>query len=300
VLNIIRGWHSLADAETRTCGVLSGKETSMIQGFHSPQTIDEAVALKNRYAERACFLGGGTDLNSSTFATEFPEQVISLAKLRLDELHVGTDEIRIGCGATFQTLLDAPGMPAPLREAALFITPRNVRNMATVGGNIASNKFFSALIPVLAAYDAKLKIVRLGGTTAFVPIMDHLASSDPSLIVEVVVPLGGRRVAVAKSRRSFCDIAMLIVGVGFELDAGNLASVRVAIGGVTNKVERLPAAEKWLEGSPLPERETLEAKVSSLVSPTGTIKGSAELKKYLAGVLVADALTRAINATGRA
>lgn len=272
----------------------------MIEGFHSPDTIDEAIALKRRYANRASFLAGGTDLNSSTFASEFPEEVISLAKLPLDELMVGDDRLRIGAGVTFQTLIDTPNLPEVIREAALFITTRNVRNMATVGGNIASNKFFSALIPAFAAFDATLRVAKLDGDTVELPLMEYLASTDQGLILEVLVPLRQRHAAVAKSRRSFIDIAMLIVGVGFDLDGDTLRSVRVAVGGLDAKVERLEEVEALLEGKTLPEREALETEISSRVSPEDSIKGSAKLKKYLTGVLVADALTKAMSDQGRA
>jgi CO/xanthine dehydrogenase FAD-binding subunit len=89
----------------------------MIEGFHTPTTIDDALALARSFGDRALFLGGGVELNSAE-GRRSPEHLISLAGLGLDGVQASDDEVVIGACCTYQQLIDGDGVPEALKTAA--------------------------------------------------------------------------------------------------------------------------------------------------------------------------------------
>ena len=119
----------------------------MIQEFFKPQTMTEAVALKDKYRDEAVFIAGGTDVNCTASKYEI-EKVIGIEQLKLNSISKTAEALSIGAGVTIQELIDSPIIPDQLTIAAEHFVNRNIRNMATVGGNIASNHTTSNLIPI--------------------------------------------------------------------------------------------------------------------------------------------------------
>src|SRR5210317_174257 len=120
----------------------------MIQEFFKPQTIVEAVELKEKLQNEAVFMAGGTDVNCTDSNYEI-ETVIGIEQLKLDAISKTPSELSIGAGVTIQELIDSPKMPDQLTIAAGHFVNRNIRNIATIGGSIASNNSTSNLIPIL-------------------------------------------------------------------------------------------------------------------------------------------------------
>ena len=126
----------------------------MIQEFFKPQTIAEAVELKEKFKDKVVFMAGGTDINCTDSKYEI-EKVIGIEQLKLNEISKTPGELLIGAGVTIQELLDSPKIPDQLATAARHFVNRNIRNIATIGGNIASNHTTSNLIPILIGLDAE-------------------------------------------------------------------------------------------------------------------------------------------------
>ena len=138
----------------------------MIQEFFKPQTIADAVKLKEKYKDEAVFMDGGTDVNCPGSKYEI-EKVIGIEQLKLNQISKTQGKLSIGAGVTIQELIDSPKIPDQLTTAARHFVNRNIRNICTTGGNIASNNSTSNLIPILIALDAELK---LGGSATPVPV----------------------------------------------------------------------------------------------------------------------------------
>jgi len=117
---------------------------------------------------------------------------------------------------------------ALLRDAASSMGSRNLRNRATVGGNVAANRATACLAPALLALDARLLLT--GGSRQ--PIGDYLAA--PGALIEAVeVPLvRGRATAYRRWARTASDISGVAVAVALRLSEGVVAGVRIAATGV--------------------------------------------------------------------
>ncbi len=262
----------------------------MIEHFHRPRTVREALALKRRLQGRATFLAGGTRLNSSESGPP-PEHFISLEGLGLDRIETKRGQVVIGALCTLQAVLEDRRVPAALKAAVAQVASRNVRNAATIGGHIASNLPWSDVIPMLVALEAKLGLARPGGA-ATIAVADYVARRPPGLITRIVVarPAAGRLTACRNARASANARSIVSAAVSLALSRQVVRQPVVALGGVAEHVQRLTAVEAALEGKPLPSSDEIQALVGRSVRAREALSGSAAFRTYQAGAVVALAL----------
>jgi len=263
----------------------------MIQEFFKPQTIAEAVTLKEKYKDEAVFIAGGTDVNCLNSKYEV-EKVIGIEQLKLNEISMTTDELAISAGVTVQELIDSPEIPDRLRIAARHFVNRNIRNIATIGGNIAANNSTSNLIPILVALDAELKI---GGFTTPVPVYEYVTREMTRLIESIIISSENltKKYGIRKFSRTANDISIITAAATFNIQNEKLSNVRVAVGGVAKHVVRLTELENKLEGNKLLAPAKIEDTVNNIVAPVKDIRGGVQFKKYMAGVLISDCIHNA-------
>lgn len=267
----------------------------MLKQFQKPGSIEEAVLMKEDKGESLFFLAGGTVLNSRDFTSK-PDGFISLEGLSLNKVLTSENEIVIGAMCTAQELLENENVPFPLKEAAKRMTNRNIRNIATIGGNLAGKKSNSDFITVLMSLDAKVEISTSKNWKS-ISICEYLSDNEDSLITGVKIPINyeKRKFNSTSFSTNSNELPLLTVAISFDVDGNNVLNPVIAVGGVTDKVMRLQKAEESLNGKPLPEKDVIEKIVSEEVFPTSDYKASAEFKKYLSGVLVSTALYDAKN-----
>ena len=266
----------------------------MIQEFFKPQTMAEAVALKDKYKNEAVFIAGGTDVNCADSKYQI-EKVIGIEQLKLNEISKTHSELSIGAGVTIQELIDSPKIPDPLTTAARHFINRNIRNMATIGGNIASNYSTSNLIPILVALDAELKI---GGSATSISVYDYITREMTHLIEGIMISPENltKKYGIRQFSRTANDTSIITAAVAFNIQHEKLFNVRVAVGGVGRHVMRLTELENKLEGNKLPAPTEIEDTVKKIVAPVKDIRGGVQFKKYMAGVLISDCIQNAQNA----
>ena len=247
----------------------------MIEQFLKPASVDEAIRFKSQYKDDAVFMAGGSKLNATPSRTA-KTVAISLSGLGLDEIKSQDGQLRIGATVTLQQLIDDPQVPAALREAAGFVYSRNVRNQATLGGEICATQEEAVLVPVLLALDARV----LFGNGEFSELESYLSGARNALVVGVVLPEPDRLCATRKVARSAAGLTVLCAAVALG-DKGPC----IAIEGVVPRPVRLREIEK--RGL---TDVALELAVSEAVAPQDDVRGSVSYKRYIAGVVVADLL----------
>jgi len=267
----------------------------MIREYHAPATVTEAVTIQERFAASAVFLAGGTEVNSGAFRLP-AERVISLKHLGLGHIRVTETELVMGACCTVQQLIDSADVPECIKEAGRHIANRNIRNVATIGGQIGCNKSCGNLLPVLVVLEAVADVAQRGASDS-IPVRDYLADERRELITDVRIPTSQlcRAIAVERYSRTTNDLSILTAAVALTMADGVVETVHIAAGGVAKHVIRLEAVEEALRGEPLPGRQAVERLVASNVSPIADIRGSVEFKRHLAGVLVAKTVLRAYS-----
>ena len=263
----------------------------MIQEFFKPQTMAEALEIKEKFKDEAIFIAGGTDVNCTASKYEI-EKVIGIEQLKLNKISKTDEALSIGAGVTIQELIDSPKIPDQLTTAARHFINRNIRNMATIGGNIASNYSTSNLIPILVALDAELKI---GGSATSISVYDYITQEMTHLIEGIMISPENltKKYGIRQFSRTANDTSIITAAVTFNIQHEKFSNVRVAVGGVAKHVVRLTELETKLEGNRLPAPTEIEDTVKNIVSPLKDIRGGVQFKKYLAGVLISDCIYNA-------
>jgi len=180
--------------------------------YLQPQSLAEALQLRAQHPH-AVVLAGATRVLARPAALR-PAQLLDLQQAGLDRVEYFGEQLHIGAMtplhilATFLT--EQHGFSA-LRQAILAISPRQIRQQATLGGNIASA---GSLLAPLALLDARLQVASLRGTREVALLPCELAPDE--ILTGVVVkgaafptnyqqfrrtPLGPALVAVAVARR---------------------------------------------------------------------------------------------------
>lgn len=282
----------------------------MVSHILRPKTIGEAARLAMRPG--TAVLGGGTWLKSPLAAAErdgsetgSPDSagaagsparaagasltLISLENLDLDFVEWRRAALHIGAAATFQQVLDAPGVPAALRDAVTATASRTLRSMVTVGGELGLDPADSVLIPVLAALDARVRIA--GGPSYGIEQLRAARALGPiGLIVEVSAADADRPCAVASLARTSHGRRSLVIAVAAERLHPKVSRVRIVASDCRGQLLRLADPEAALEGSELPQKDRIEKLVRAAFWPTSDLYASTEYKRYLAGVYAADLL----------
>lgn len=241
---------------------------ALLQEYHRPATIIQALALLGRRDANLVPLAGGSRLVGLLETRALPDVdgVVDLRDLALDHIRVEGDRLQVGATATLTALTEHPVArdlaDGLLRRAAQGEGPLNLRNVATVGGVVAAAEPDSEVYAALLALDAQVVLHTATGPTAQ-PLATWKAVPSAALITAVVIPLGASRGALARVARTPSDrpiVAALAVAVGEQ--------VRVALCGV--------AARPILAGTPL--------------DPPADFKGSAAYRRAMSEVVQARVL----------
>ncbi len=258
-----------------------------------PATLAEAVRLLRRPNVKTAILAGGTALVPQ--ARRDVQALVDLRELKLSYIKRETSALRIGATTTLEELATAPDVPPVLAQAAHASAPINVRNAATLGGEIASAGFNAPLPVVLLALDAVLVIyepeARQSPIAAFLNYRDKLLR-DGALITEVGIPLTDARMAFEKVSRTPTDAPIVCAVAKLRLEGGVARDVRVAVGGVGPLPVRLARAEQTLEGKSLSEALIAHAAEAAAqeVKPPSDFLASAGYRREMVKVLVRRAM----------
>lgn len=255
-------------------------------------------------------LAGGTDLLPQLKDGLLrPARVIDLsgvAALRAMEIAPGR-QARIGAAVTARTLERHAGVRSrytALAEGAALVGSIQVRNLATLGGNLCNAAPSADMAPPLLALDAQAVIAGSGGRRQ-VPIAEFFTGvrqtvlAPDELLVELVVPdpgPGSGGTYVRHTPRRELDIAVVGVASQLWVRDGVCTRARIALASVAPTPVRATAAERSLEGQPVtPERIARAAELAvEAARPISDQRGSAEFRRHLVRVLTRRTLTTAL------
>jgi len=278
---------------------------------HQPETVEEAIRLAGEFGPDAGFLAGGTDLiiqiNRKRCA---PRHLIALGGIDgLSGIELHTHEIALGALTTHKTIEQSPifeGPLAALTEAACVVGGHQIRNVATIGGNVVNASPAADLLPPLLALDASVVLVGGRGTRRL-SIAEFLRGpgitdrSDDELLVSLALARPPRRAATAfikTGRRRAMEIAIVCVATLLELDdAGSCRTVRIALGAVGPTAMRMPEAEHALLGCEPTQAALREAGriAAACCAPISDVRASADYRRMLVQALVPRALARCLQ-----
>jgi carbon-monoxide dehydrogenase medium subunit len=277
--------------------------------YKSPKSVEEASKLLKEHGGKAKVLAGGTDLLVKMKERAItPEYVINVKGIAgLDGISDGGG-IKIGALATLETVLkskEVKGSCPILVETIEKMATVQVRNMATVGGNLCNAAPSADLAPPLIVLGAKAKLVN-GGEEREVLVEElftgpgETVMKEGELMVEVEVPKpeGKTGGAYLKGSRTAVDLAQVGVAVMVKAGGGGeVEEVKIALGAVAPTPIRAKKAEGILKGKKADGGLIEEAAkaASEEAKPISDVRSSAYYRTEMVRVLTKRAVTLALE-----
>jgi aerobic carbon-monoxide dehydrogenase medium subunit len=276
-----------------------------------PTSLHEAIALLDPDDSAVRPIAGGTALMLMMKAGVFrPTRLVSLRNLgdRFSRIAVGLDgHLTIGAMtplAVVERSLDvarvAPVIPRTMRRLSNI----RVRNVATIGGNLAHGDPHMDLPPVLIALGAQVAVTGPDGERniavedLFAGYFETVLAKNELIAALHIPPQGKSRAAYLKvTTGSAEDWPALGVAVALEAEGSAVKSVRVVVSAATEKAVRLKAAEKVLTGSTVDDKTLARAgdAAADEAECISDVRGSAAYKRELLRVYVARAVRQALD-----
>lgn len=235
------------------------------------------------------------------------KKLVSIADVpELTFIQSDRQEIRFGAGTLLSYLLandefraEYPCAAESLRQ---FASPQ-IRNLATVGGNVGNASPAADMVPPLIALGAQITLGSKQRGMRTLPLEDvflgmgKTSIAPDELIIEITLP---RRAAWFQAFAKFGSrnanvIAVVNMALALDLDGTRIRRARAAYGSVAPKTLRALPVEQFLEGRELDDatiRGVAEA-VQQAISPIDDVRGSARYKRKLAVNATQDALSAA-------
>jgi carbon-monoxide dehydrogenase medium subunit len=275
--------------------------------FYEPTTLAEASRLFAE--EHTQLLAGGTDLVIGMKAlTETPESVISLQKIPgLAGITTEADNsISIGAMTKVREVElsgDIQQHHTALAEGASEIGSIQIRNLATIGGNIAHASPAADTVAGLLVADAQVDIAGADGERS-VPIGELFTGPGQTVLApgEIITrfrlpsPASGSHYIKHKIREVM-DLAFIGVAAALNLDNGTITDARIGLAAVAPTPIRATEAENLLNGN-VPTAELLEQAgeaAAATASPISDLRCSAEHRREMVDVLTRRAIQHALE-----
>ncbi len=273
----------------------------------APRSI--ATALQALADRNAIPVAGGTDILvklHDRIDKPWPRLVVLDNIKQLKKIMVTPGYIDIGATVTFAEIERSrplKKLAPPLVTAVSLAGSVQIRNRATIGGNIANASPAGDTLPPLYAMDARIEL-RSANSAEWIKIADFFKGPGKTilrpdqLITRIRLPLpapSGFFLRLA-ARRALA-ISKVSVAACAELESGKVTAVRIALGAVAPTVIRAPKTEKFLTGKTLDEATIAMAAeiVCREARPIDDIRSLSDYRKEMVGILLKRGLQRLMN-----
>lgn len=279
-----------------------------ITSYLAPRRMDEALqAMADGNATLFC---GGTDLSPQTESgvRRYGATLLNLRRIEgLGGIETDGAEIRIGATTTVSEIrrnAALAGIAPVLVEAAEHFASEQIRNAASVGGNLCNASPAGDMIPPLLVLDASVELACWRDDavqTRRVPLERFFLAPGktvkrPEELLTAVVFDRPEGDFVARFRKSgprpALEISTVSLALGARVAAGGLGHVRVAMGSVAPTPLRARHVEAALEGKPI-QASTIAAAVDATAQdakPIDDVRASAWYRSHLVRVFVEEVL----------
>jgi carbon-monoxide dehydrogenase medium subunit len=279
--------------------------------YFEPKTLDDAVFLLGRYDGKADILAGGTDLLVEIKeCLRAPDYVVNVKKITgLDRLAYDAKRgLRFGALVTARQIETSPLTAEHyrgLRQAAREIGSIQIRNRATVAGNICRASPSADTLPPLIADGASVRTFGPDGERVvlleeFFTGPGKTVLKECELVTEIAVPAPAPHtgsVYIKHGRRKAMELATVGVAVSLTRDGDTCKDIRIVLGAVAPTPIRARQAEAVLRGHKLDE-QTIERAGDIAMSesrPISNVRGSADYRREMVRVLTRRAVAQAMD-----
>lgn len=281
----------------------------MWEAYHNVSRVDEALALLDEHSERARIIAGGTDILIELEQGKRPDVDILIDITRianLDAVEEDGDFIRLGALVNHNHVVGSDLLrehALPLVQASWEVGAPQIRNRATVAGNLITGSSANDTITPLTALGAEIELRSIKETRT-VPIskfytgLRQTVMRPNEMLTAIRIPKrdeNQRGVFIKLGLRRAQAISVVNCAVVLSQDAdGTVTQASIALGSVAPTIIRVPLAEFALVGNSLSESTIREAAHAAGDTPTpiDDVRSTATYRSEMVKVLVARALRK--------
>jgi aerobic carbon-monoxide dehydrogenase medium subunit len=277
--------------------------------YHAPKTLNDAVALLNQFGEDAKILAGGHSLlpmMKLRFAE--PPHLIDLNKIeQLRGIKEEAGMIKIGAMTVESALLNSDLLKEKVSlipKAVKLIADPQVRNRGTIGGDIAHGDPANDHPAIMMALDATFVLTGPDGERSVKAVdffhgtyMTDLKENEILTEIQIAPLPANTGTAYFKLKRKTGDWATAAAAIVLQMDGDKVSMVRIGLTNVADTALRATEAENLLMGQALSEEllnKVVDA-VTAVCNPAEDLRGDAEYKTAMAGVMTKRALIDAAS-----
>jgi carbon-monoxide dehydrogenase medium subunit len=272
-----------------------------------PKSLKEALQQKKTIAG-AIFISGGTDLLVQIKNRELqPPALISLRSIpELATIEVNGG-VRIGALATISDIIqhNELGLIYPvLVEAARRLGSVQIRNVATIGGNLCNCSPSADMALPLLVLEAKVRLQTAKASreiqiSEFFRGPSESCLSSDEILTDILLdpPHQKAKATFLKKGRVKMDLAIASLAILLEMEGRRCRKARIAAGSVAPVPLRLSKVEALLEGSTVTEKLAAEAQrlAREIVSPITDVRATEEYRRQIVGVYVKRGLEKILG-----
>jgi carbon-monoxide dehydrogenase medium subunit len=275
--------------------------------YYRPRSFDEVWELKEKIPD-ALFIAGGTDVIVGIKNNEIhPQTLISLRSIPgLGNIEVDGGA-RIGALATISDILQNPELRKDypvLVEAAKSLGSVQIRNVATIGGNLCNCSPCADMALPLLVMEAKVRL-QTTKKSREIPLNEFFKGPGESclspheILTDILLdpPQKNAKTSFMKKGRVKMDLAVASVAVLLEMEGKRCRKARIAAGSVAPVPLRLSKIETIFEGATLTKKHVAEAQrlAGDNIVPITDVRSTEEYRRQITGVLVKRAVERALE-----
>lgn len=283
----------------------------MWRNFYSATSVDEVLTLLEKHGATARLIAGGTDIliELERGARPHVDTLIDVSRIpNLDQISYENGRISIGALVTHNHIVDSDLVKKyglPLAQACWEVGAPQIRNRATVSGNLITASPANDTITPLMALNASVTLTSTQGERT-VSLADfytgyrQTAMRPDEMLTQVSFDAmqesqAGIFLKLALRRAQAISVLNIAVILGFT---GNrhtsINEAVITMGCVAPTISHLPAVEEFLMGKTLTDETIIEAArlAASIPQPIGDVRSTADYRVEMTGVYLSRALRR--------
>ena len=282
-----------------------------VSEFYRPKTVEEALALLSR-EKNAKLIAGGTDLVIALKERRIkPEVLIDVTGIdEIREIKEEGNTLFLGAAATFTEIQSSELVKKycpSLCEAASRMGATQVRNLATLGGNVANAATAADGLPPLLSIGAIAVVCNTKGSR-YVPVEDVVTGvnqnslAEDEMIIGFQLPAkpGAAKVFEKIGRRKALAIARINIALCANMDGSKVDSIAIAVGAVGKTAYRVKEVEDLLAGKELTQQVIADAAVlmDEVVARNLAGRSTTPYKRKIASAVLKRGLERIAGGEG--
>lgn len=224
-----------------------------VKDFVFASKVSEATSLMREIGESAFLMAGGT--STYFIASKTSKVAIDISRLPLKEISKINSNFKIGSLTTINEIMKHKENGWVLNRVAKLLANQQIRNISTLGGNLARVFYWSDMPVALLALGGSMKLSGVASkhikiSEAFSKATTHKDIFNSSMLEYIEVPAitKGMGFAYAKETRTFGAFSSATAAAGVKVENGVISDIKIAIGSVLPFPVRLTDVEEFLVG----------------------------------------------------